>query len=249
MNTAKPSLPSFVSYATDILADTENGLMASEMDRALRAYAVDAGIELPHPSLPYKTLNKRTALAENIRAFKEPDQYRILVDLCEHSKVLERNGAAARKLKLQLMSQFGHLAPASLGTEVSYELIEKTQHWLTAYPDVLEIYNQALGKYKGRVFKRNLLDDLRLALEKLLQALLNSPRSLENQLSGLGQFVKSRGGSTEFSNMFAKLVEYYGKYQNTYVKHNSAVVEDEIEFMLEVTSAFMKHLIRLAAKS
>jgi len=246
MNTTRPSLTdTFISYATDVLADTDKGLMASEIELVMRRYAVEAGIEIPHPSSPFRTLNKRTALAENVQAFKEPDQYRILVELCDHPEVLRRNGDAARKLKLQIMSKFGHLAAASLGTEVDKALIEQTQHWLAAYPDVFEIYNQALQKYKTPAFKRNLLDDLRLAFEKLIQALLNNSRSLENQLPELGKFMKNHGASAEFSNMLVKLADYYAKYQNTYVKHSSAVREDEIEFMLEVTSAFMKHLIRL----
>ncbi len=45
--------------------------------------------------------------------------------------------------------------------------------------------------------------------------------------------------------MFVKLVDYYSKYQNSYVKHDDAVIEPEIEFIFEITSSFMKHLIRL----
>ena len=54
-----------------------------------------------------------------------------------------------------------------------------------------------------------------------------------------------RGGLAELANMFVKLVDYYTKYHNTYVKHDDAVIEEEIEFVLEITSAFMKHLVRL----
>jgi hypothetical protein len=92
------------------------------------------------------------------------------------------------------------------------------------------------------------LDDLRLALEILLKAIFDNGRSLENQLPALGQFIKLRGGSPQLSNMFSKLVEYYSNYQNTYVKHADAVIEQEIEFVLEITSSFMKHLIRMDAK-
>jgi hypothetical protein len=86
---------------------------------------------------------------------------------------------------------------------------------------------------------------LRLALEKLLQALLGNRRSLENQIAALGGFIKTRGGSAELANMFVTLVDYYSKYQNTYVKHDDAVLEEEVEFVFEITSSFMKHLVRL----
>lgn len=39
---------------------------------------------------------------------------------------------------------------------------------------------------------------------------------------------------------------YNGALQN--VKHDDAVIEEEIEFIFEITSSFMKHLIRLSAK-
>ena len=64
----------------------------------------------------------------------------------------------------------------------------------------------------------------------------------------LGTFVKQRGGSAELSNMFVKLVEYSSKYQNTDVKHDDAVFEEEVEFVLEITVAFRKHLVRISAR-
>jgi hypothetical protein len=102
-------------------------------------------------------------------------------------------------------------------------------------------------KQQNGVFLRNLLDDLRLALEKLLQGIFSNSRSLENQLAVLGPFLKRKGGSPELTNMFQKLIEYYAKYQNTYVKHDDAVIEEEIELLFEITASFMKHLVRLNA--
>jgi hypothetical protein len=46
--------------------------------------------------------------------------------------------------------------------------------------------------------------------------------------------------------LFEKLIDYYTKYQNTYVKHDDRVLNAEIDFVFEITSSFMKHLIRLA---
>ena len=59
--------------------------------------------------------------------------------------------------------------------------------------------------------------------------------------------IKDQGGSPELANMFAKLLEYYTKYNNKRVKHDDAVIEEEIEFVIEITSSFMKHLIRLSS--
>ena len=97
-----------------------------------------------------------------------------------------------------------------------------------------------------QAYERNLLDDLRLALELLLKSLFSNNKSLENQLANIGQFIQDRQGSSQFANMFAKLLDYYCKYQNNYIKHDDAVIEEEIEFVMEITSSFMKHLVRLA---
>lgn len=95
------------------------------------------------------------------------------------------------------------------------------------------------------MFERNVLDDLRLSLELLLREVLSNDKSLDNQNPLLGQYLKDRGGSTEFRNMFRTLISYYSNYQNEHVKHNDAVIEDEVEFVIEITSSFMKHLVRM----
>lgn len=238
----------FVNHAADILAETNSGLSGNEIVRALSAYAIDFNVDIPHPTYPFQSPNKRTALSENLMAFSEEQRYRILRDLCDHSSTKLQNAAAGRKLKLTLMTRYGHLDTEGLGSEVNEELIEQTRHWLGTFPEVLGLFNQALGKYATKIFARNLLDDLRLSLEKLVQVIIGNSKSLENQLSTVGAFAKDRGGSTELSNMFIKLVDYYCKYQNTYIKHDDAVIEEEVEFVIEITAAFMKHFVRLAAK-
>ena len=65
------------------------------------------------------------------------------------------------------------------------------------------------------------------------------------QFKEIGQFIQEKNGSKELTNMFVKLIDYFSKYQNTYVKHNDSVIESEIEFIYEMTSSFMKLLIRM----
>ena len=67
------------------------------------------------------------------------------------------------------------------------------------------------NKFENKVQQRNLLDDLRLSLEKLLQGILENKKSLENQLSEIGTYINVRKGSKELTNMFTKLIEYYSK--------------------------------------
>src|SRR5690606_22704548 len=107
-------------------------------------------------------------------------------------------------------------------------------------------YESALEKYEQGLYLRNVLDDLRLALEKLLQAILRNSTRLEKQGPEVGRLIREQGGSKEFVNMVVKLLDYYAKYQNEHIKHDDAVIEEEVAFILEMTSALMKHVVRLA---
>jgi hypothetical protein len=236
----------FTQYAADILGDLQSGLTAREITSTMNAYAVDAGVEIPHRSYPYSAANKRVVIIDNLQPFAERERYLILLALSE--KLAPRSSAAS-KLRLQLIAKYGHLAGDAGLTEVNQELVEQVQHWLAAFPEVLELYNAALQKYQAATFTRNLLDDLRLALEKLLREVLGNAKSLENQLAPLGEFIKKEGASPEFVNMFRTLLDYYAKYQNTYVKHDAAVVDHEVEFIVELTSAFMKQVLRVAGSA
>ena len=239
----------FLSFAADILADTSRGLSGNEVVKAFNAYAVEHNINIPHAAYPFEAPNKRTALLENLKCFPPYLQFKIIRELCDHRTFYNKQYDELKSLKVKLVSQFAHLAPKDEFSKLNETLTEETRHWLDSFPNALELYLQAIHKYKHGIFSRNLLDDLRLSLELLLKSVFKNDKSLENQLGNVGCFVNDAGGSKEFSNMFSKLIDYYAKYQNTYIKHDDAVVEEEIEFVFEISSSFMRHIIRLHAKS
>ncbi len=211
-------------------------------------YAVEYDVHLPHPTYPFEAGNKRTALYENVMAFAPPQRYRILKELCDHPSFGTTPNPERKALKIRLITRYRHLDPKDTAAEVNESLVEETKHWLTEYPETLSLYGQALEKYEHGAFSRNLLDDLRLALEKLLCVLFSNQKSLENQVPLVGAYIKEKSGSPELANMFVKLIDYYAKYHNSYVKHDDAVVEEELEFILEISSSFMKHLVRLRTR-
>lgn len=235
----------FIQNAADILGATNGGLTSSKIVELCSAYAIDYNIDIPYSSLPFpadgSVPNKRTALKKNLEKFTPEQQFQIIKDLCE-LKQFEGN-LDVRNLKYRLVTRYGHLN-SSIDT-INELLIDETKHWLNTYPNVLSLYQSALDKYNNGIFQRNLLDDLRLSLELLLKNILSNEKSLENQLSVLGEYSQNKGGSKELGNMFQKLVEYYSKYNNTYVKHNDNIIEEEVEFIFEITSSFMKHFIRI----
>lgn len=103
------------------------------------------------------------------------------------------------------------------------ELVNETKHWLSKYPKANEAYTSALEKLREKKYERNVLDDMRLALEILVKDIMKNDKSLENQISDLGTKLKEAGISKEISNSFIKLIDYYTKYQNDHVKHDSKI--------------------------
>jgi hypothetical protein len=237
--------PIFLNHAADVLGDTSGGLSGSRIASICAAYAVEYNVNIPYASYPFPRglANKRTALMDNLRAFSPEQQFKIIRDICDMD--VFASSAAVRDLKIKLISRYGHLSPEGSADDINETLIEETRHWLNDYPEALKLYEDALHKYDNKLFQRNLLDDLRLALEMLFKQILQNDKSLENQLSHIGAFLRDRSVSREMANMFVKLVDYYSKYHNEHVKHNSAVNETEIEMVIEMTSSFMKFIIKL----
>jgi hypothetical protein len=187
-------------------------------------------------------------LLDNLRVFESQQQYKIIRELCEHSKLPQPVDDEVNNLKIQLIARYGALFGSSLDTTLNQPLVEEVRSFLSDFPASERVYLSALSKFNNNVFERNLVDDLRLALELLIKAVFSNEKSLENQIPEIGRFISSNGGSKHFSNMFRTLVDYYTKYQNAFVKHNDAVVEEEIEFIFEMTSSFIKHLIKMHHK-
>jgi hypothetical protein len=175
----------FLSFAADILADTSRGLSGNEVVKAFNAYAVEYSINIPHAAYPFEAPNKRTALLDNLKAFPPPLQFKIIRELCDHRKFANELYDELKSLKVRLVSQFAHLAPKDEFSKLNETLTEETRHWLDGFPNSLELYVQAIHKYRHSIFSRNLLDDLRLSLELLLKSVFKNDKSLENQLSNV----------------------------------------------------------------
>jgi len=235
----------FINYAADTLAETEDGLTGSRIAEYSSAYAIDFDVEIPYSEYPFpaELPNKRTALRENLKSFSPEQQFKIIKELSELPHF--ENNAGVKDLKIKLISRYGSLGEGNAKEEINESLIEETQHWLSEYPDALKLYNDCLEKHSNGIHQRNLLDDLRLALETLLKSVLNNGKSLENQIADLGKYINERNGSKELNNMFLKLIDYFSKYQNTYVKHNDNVNDNEIEIIIEMASSFMKFIVRI----
>lgn len=235
----------FITYASNTLTETYSGLTGSQIAEICSAYATDFNTEIPYSQYPFPDdlPNKRTALKENLKMFNPKQQFQIIKELCEHPIFKENRDV--KDLKIKLITQYGSLNNKNNAKEINISLIEETQHWLAEYPEALIPYEECLEKHSNKIHTRNLLDDLRLSLEVLLKDILSNNKPLEKQNSDLGKYMNDRNSSKELNNMFIKLVDYFSKYQNTYVKHDYNVNENEIDIIIEIASSFMKHIIKI----
>ena len=232
---------SFITYACDILGETNTGLSGTKIVEYCNSYAITFNKIIPYGIYPNDAPNKRTSLRDNLRAFNAAEQFRIIKELCE-LPCFENNEKVA-DLKIKLYNKYGVLAAEKISKT---ELVQKTKHWLGDFPAALKQYESALAKFEGGIFERNTLDDLRLSFELLVKELLGNNKSLENQVPGICGILGKSGTSDELKNMVQKIIDYYTKFQNNHVKHNDAVNNNEIEYVIELTSVIMKFLIKVS---
>ena len=243
-----PSIPiPFLARAADVLGHTSSGLSGRAIVTAFLRYGERWDVNVPYPET-LDGVNKRNGILESLKAFSGEQQFIIIDELTEHSSFAVGAPSKAERAKLRHDLHLKHSAfkTETLAKKLDLPLVEETRHWLEGYPAALGLFDQAKAKYDLGGLGRNVLDDLRLALEKLLHAVLNNQKSLENQLPPLGKQLKEKGASKELVNMLDKLLRYYCDFQNDHVKHDDDVKEEEIEIVFEMTAAFMKHIVRVS---
>jgi hypothetical protein len=231
--------PNFISFASNTLGDTNKGLSGMNIAKYCSNYAIRFDRQIPFYKYPNEAPNKRTALEENLNAFEAEEQFLIIKELCD---LFDANDPDVKLLKEKLYQRYGDKYVVESLSDT--ELVQKTKHWLSAYPASLKQYESALAKYESGVYERNALDDMRLSFELLVRDILNNNKSLENQIQEIGQYLKNAGASKELRNMIVSVINYYTDYQNNHVKHNDKVNKDELEYVIELTSVIMKYLIK-----
>ena len=130
-----------------------------------------------------------------------------------------------------------------LRPQINSDLIKKNLVGLKIFPESGKLFQDAIEKLNGGKYDRNLLDDLRLSLEELLREILKNNKSLEKQKEDLGKYLENKGMSKELRNMFISLVDCFTKFQNNNVKHGDKVDSSEVDFLVNISSAFINYLI------
>lgn len=117
------------------------------------------------------------------------------------------------------------------------------ESFLAKYPNVLKPYKSAKEKYERGIYERNVLDDMRLALELLVKNVLKTEvNTLAQQKSKLGTFLEEQDCDPTIRNIFITVYDYYMKYQNDHVKHNNKIARKDINTVLSLTIVLMERL-------
>jgi len=126
------------------------------------------------------------------------------------------------------------------------KVIDETLAWLEAYPNVAKHLEEALRIYQSKDVKkyRNLLDNLRVAIEQLLREILGNKKSLENQKETLLRWLKEHNIHEQVIAMHNSLLfGHFVQYQNDAVKHGEKWDRAEVEFMIYLTGTFTRFLL------
>jgi len=123
------------------------------------------------------------------------------------------------------------------------KLINDNLDWLADYPKIHELFSLSLSDLGIKGKERQVIDNLRLSVELLLKEKLGNSKSLENQKVELGKYLKTQEISSEISNLYWQVLDYYSKYQNNKVKHSDKANPKEVEFILYLTGTMMRLLL------
>lgn len=226
---------SFIGYVSSHFARTNGGLTSTEIDSLLDKYASKfEKKQVGHGIFS----NKKSKMQQYLSYFSGEEQYQIIEELCYQGKF--KGEKETGNILMQLQTKYSSFSIFPLQES---ELVQDTVHLLENYPESRELYDSAFAKINQGMFERNILDDMRLALELLIKKLLSNDKSLENQLNELGNKLSEYRTPKEIRNMFSKLIKYYSDYQNDYVKHDDLADKNDVEFVVDMTSVMMKYLI------
>lgn len=227
--------PEFIEYVSSVFADTTSGLSNSGIDKILSKYSSKYDVNLPKSE---RMMKKSNRLRMGMSVFNGKQQFEMIEELCKMSQF--KKSAEVKNIYFTLKQKYRQFSNSKFTTS---EIVVKAQHWLEGYTKSKELYDSALTKIEEKQFERNALDDMRLSFELLIKEILRNNKSLENNISEIGKVLSEEQVNPQFRNVITTIITYYTKYQNDFIKHDDRVNEDELLFVVELTSILMKFII------
>ncbi len=127
--------------------------------------------------------------------------------------------------------------------ELDDTLVSQPLSWLEDYPTAHKTFVVALRQYADGVFIRDVADNFRKSLEDFLKEFFSNTKNYSNNISEVGNFLKSAGLDSEITNIYVNLCKAYDTLNNKVAKHNDMVEPIYLEFLMYQTGLFIRMLI------
>lgn len=125
-------------------------------------------------------------------------------------------------------------------------LVETSLNWLSKYPEAKRLFTHALSNYNDfnqtDVEARNIYDDLRASLEKLICNILGNEKVLRNNKGPIEDWLKAKGTHSNVIGAFIHILHLYIEFMDN-VKHVSNYKPDDLEYMIYQTAIMMRMLL------
>ena len=124
--------------------------------------------------------------------------------------------------------------------ELDAALVSEPLEWLKDYPVAHKTYIIALKQYTEGVFIRDVADNLRKTLEAFLQEFLGNTKNLETNKNDICKYLGEQGVDAGVAGLFQPLINAYKNINDRIAKHNDAVDEKLLEFLLYQTGILIR---------
>ena len=122
-------------------------------------------------------------------------------------------------------------------------LVSQPLEWLSGYPKAHKTFCIALRQYSDGIYIRDVADNLRKALEEFLQEFLGNTKNLETNKNEICKHLGDCGVDAGISGLFQPLINAYKNINDRIAKHNDAVDEKLLEFLLYQTGLLIRMVI------
>ena len=129
--------------------------------------------------------------------------------------------------------------------ELDDALVSEPLEWLKDYPNAQKTFVIALKQYSEGVYVRDVADNLRKALESFLQEFLGNNKNLETNKNEICKYLGEKGVDAGISGLFQPLINAYKNINDRIAKHNDAVDEKLLEFLVYQTGVLIRMVLSI----
>lgn len=129
--------------------------------------------------------------------------------------------------------------------ELDDALVSEPLEWLKEYPQAHKTYCIALKQYSEGIYIRDVADNLRKTLEAFLQEFLGNTKNLETNKNEICKYLGEQSVDAGISGLFQPLINSYKNINDRIAKHNDAVDEKLLEFLLYQTGVLIRMVITI----